>query len=145
MKACRKLHLVYGLLVLMVFATLSPGVCAASVPLSDYGIPLSDEEMAELDGEWGHIVSGALTGAVTSAFAYATGSEDHSLKGLASAAAEGAAWGAVGGAMSSVRAVATGASLAFNAAETAWSCFAGANLGALQGAVSQITRHLNRR
>ena len=118
--------LVYLLSVLMALATMSPAYAVSGL-LESYGTPLTDEELAEADGEWSLIVSGAITGAVSAAFSYATGAEDHSLSGLATAVAEGAAWGAVGGAFATVQAVATGASLVATAADTAISCFVGAN------------------
>lgn len=138
----RKSYMVYLLVVLMALSSLSP-VFASPVDLTCYGDLLSEDELAEADGEWSLIFGGALAGAVTGAFSYATGAEDHSLSGLGMAVAEGAAWGAVSGAFATVQAVATGASLVATAAETAIACYTGANLGALKGAVSQVVRHWN--
>ena len=113
-------------------------VAAADASLASYGTVLSEDEMAAVDGRWGHIVTGILSGMVSSAIHYILVDEDPTLGEFGMAVAKGAATGAVGAAVATAAMVAKGASMAYSAAETAWGCWAAAHAGAFSGAYDRV-------
>lgn len=117
----------------------SPPVTQAPWFTEEAAVPLSDDELAQVSGELSHIVSGAIAGAIYSAFEYATSPGEKSLGGLVKQAAVGAAIGAVTGAAATVAAVATATKAVTSAASTAWAAWGSANAGAISGAVKHLT------
>jgi len=106
----------------------------------DGATPLSDDEMDEISGEVNPLVAGAVAGAVTAAFNYATSPGEKSLTGLAKSVGVGALVGAAGGAATAAYKLATTGKAAMTLAETAWSTWTGANTGALSGALEHLTK-----
>jgi hypothetical protein len=137
--SCKR-WMAYVLVLLVSLAAVSPAASATVEQWGDYGVPLTEDELSAVEGEWGPILVGAISGAVTGGFAYACGTDNPTVRGLVGSVASGAAFGALGGTLTTLRAVATGGSVAFRAADAAWGSWAGANVGALKGAVSHIVR-----
>ena len=89
-------------------AALAPGI-------SSYGTLLTQEELEDIEGGWGPIITGAISGAVCSAVTYALVAEEPTLQGAAIEAAKGAAWGAISGGFQTAGAIVMDGDITFDA------------------------------
>lgn len=83
--------------------------------IGSYGTLLTQEELEDIEGGWGPIITGAISGAVCSAVTYALVAEEPTLQGAAIEAAKGAAWGAISGGFQTAGAIVMDGDITFDA------------------------------
>lgn len=108
--------------------------------LDVYGIPLTQEEMEATEGGWGHLITGAIGGAIGSATTYLILEDEPTLRGVAVEAAVGAVWGAATAGLNTVKAVYSGASLAFDALDACLTACVSFSASMIKGCTELVLR-----
>ena len=111
---------------------------ALAADIGSYGTLLTQEELEDIEGGWGPIITGAISGAVSSVVTYALVAEDPTLQGAAIEAAKGAAWGAVTGGFHTATAIIMDGDIAFDATKAFLTTVVNATVNVYRTAVDTL-------